>query len=156
MRSTELNSLLGDVPWVDLLSQHNAIVRACLAAHEGNEVKHTGDGLFAVFDSPAQAVACGLDITSRFPLASLTDASVTVNVCIGITAGEPVETDDDLFGLSVTKAFRMSSRAKPGEVLVTDALRALARGDGFRFTYRGMFALKGFKDRERLFEVSRA
>ncbi len=40
-----------------LLHEHNEIVRAALASHDGREVKHTGDGIMASFTSVASAVA---------------------------------------------------------------------------------------------------
>ncbi len=43
-----------------LLRQHDAIVRSELEAHDGREVKHTGDGIMASFNSVAAAVASGI------------------------------------------------------------------------------------------------
>ena len=43
-------------PWRDLLSTHNGRMREQLNVFRGREVKTTGDGLLAVFDSPTRAV----------------------------------------------------------------------------------------------------
>jgi hypothetical protein len=42
--STRLVELLGDDGWDSLLSWHDRIVREALAAHQGREIKHEGDG----------------------------------------------------------------------------------------------------------------
>src|SRR5215210_7556709 len=56
--STATLHRLGDHAWGELLHLHNARLRELLNAHRGREIKTTGDGLLAVFDSPARAVRC--------------------------------------------------------------------------------------------------
>ena len=48
--STEMTARLGDTAALELVRVHNALVRRGLALHQGREVKHTGDGIMAVFD----------------------------------------------------------------------------------------------------------
>jgi class 3 adenylate cyclase len=62
----------------------------------------------------------------------------------GLSAGEPVDEDGDLFGATVILAARISSEAGPGEVLVPDHVRHLLAGKGFIFEERGEFRPKGF------------
>src|SRR6059058_2677776 len=56
--STERAVALGDRRWARLLATHHALVRAQLARFGGREVDTAGDGFFAAFDAPAQAVRC--------------------------------------------------------------------------------------------------
>jgi hypothetical protein len=49
--STRLTQELGDLAAMQLLRDHDAAVRSSLARFGGSEVKHTGDGIMAVFDS---------------------------------------------------------------------------------------------------------
>jgi class 3 adenylate cyclase/tetratricopeptide (TPR) repeat protein len=153
--STLLNQQLGDSAYVELLQQYNRIVRGEVARFGGVEVKQTGDGILAWFVSAADAVSCALAAAAQFPLAHPTDDAVRVDVCAGISAGEPIAAGDDLWGLSVTEAFRICDRARPGQILVSDAVHQLVRGSDFEFIERGRAALKGFKGRMRLFEVQR-
>ena len=56
--STAKLELLGDAAWRDLLAAHNVRLREQLNIFRGREVKTTGDGFLAVFDSPTRAVRC--------------------------------------------------------------------------------------------------
>ena len=74
-------------------------------------------------------------------------------VRIGISAGEPVSRDEDLFGAAVNLASRICGHANPGQILVSSAVRELSVGKPLTFHDRGPIALKGFDDPVRLFEV---
>ncbi|HEX6380713.1 MAG TPA: AAA family ATPase, partial [Acidimicrobiia bacterium] len=62
---------------------------------------------------------------------------------------------DDLYGQAVNAAARIASRAKGGEVLVSEIVRQLA-GSGPEFTFldRGRYRLKGFPDRWHLYGLA--
>jgi class 3 adenylate cyclase len=60
--STEIAAKLGDARWRELLRRHHEILRRELKRFEGREVDTAGDGVFAVFDGPAQAVRCACAI----------------------------------------------------------------------------------------------
>jgi len=85
-------------------------------------------------------------------------ADATIRVRIGLNAGEPIAEDDpdgrsDLFGTAVIVAARIAAQAHGGEILVSDVVRQLVAGKGFRFNDRGEHALKGFEDPVRVYEV---
>ncbi|MEX0784731.1 MAG: AAA family ATPase [Dehalococcoidia bacterium] len=151
--STELNERLGDQQWSALLDQHNRVVREQIAAFDGAEVKHTGDGIFAVFASAASAIGCSIEVEARFPISTGGHEAVNADVCLGLSAGEPMTTGTDFYGLSVTQAFRICDRAGPSQILVSEAVHKLVDGGPFTFVDRGRFALKGFKGRARLYQV---
>ena len=56
--STAMASEVGDARWRGLISEHFVAARAELERYRGHEVKTTGDGLLATFDSPGQALRC--------------------------------------------------------------------------------------------------
>ena len=58
--STRLTQQLGDRGAMQLLRQHDSIVRSALAQFGGSEVKHTGDGIMAAFASASQAVGAAI------------------------------------------------------------------------------------------------
>src|SRR5438445_1465907 len=60
----------------------------------------------------------------------------------------------DLFGTAVQAAARIAARARPGQILVADVVRQLAAGKPFRFNHLGRLSLKGFRERQRVFEVA--
>jgi hypothetical protein len=60
--STELTERLGDQRWLEVLEQHNRIVRAQVGEYGSYEVKSQGDGFMVAFPSARQAVKCAIDI----------------------------------------------------------------------------------------------
>ena len=144
--STALTQAVGDAKAQEILHGHNAAVRTALAAHDGDEVKHTGDGIFAAFGSAVSAVEAALQIQRDL-------AGGEVRVRVGLNAGEPIAEDDDLFGTAVQLAARICDRADPGQVLVSHVVRELCAGRTFVFADQGEATLKGFPEPVRLFVV---
>jgi hypothetical protein len=60
--STEELSAHGDAKWRRQLDVHDKLVDGVLARHGGRRAKHTGDGIFALFDGPTRAARCGLEL----------------------------------------------------------------------------------------------
>ena len=56
--STARQAEIGDRRWADLLRDHHAVVRGCLARYRGRELDTAGDGFFAAFDGPARGIRC--------------------------------------------------------------------------------------------------
>ena len=142
--STEMCSRHGDDAAMAMLAVHDRVVRDALDANKGREVKHTGDGIMAAFLSAASAVrsACAVHGALRDHNAAGPDFPVIVR--IGISAGEPVEQADDLFGSTVQLAARLCAQADPGQVLVSQVIADLCIGKNLRFTDAGECRLKGF------------
>lgn len=143
----------GDVRSLELLNLHNAIIRDGLRVHHGTEVIHTGDGIEASFLSASSAVTCAVAIQYAFARHNQENREALMRVRIGINAGEPIPTEGRLFGTAIHMAFRICTRARPGQILVSDAVRQLVAGKSFIFVDRGRAALKGFPGRPRLYEV---
>jgi class 3 adenylate cyclase len=133
----------GDEGHMHLLGEHDRLVRAELAANAGREVKHTGDGIMASFDSAVAAVAFAVTVQRRLEERNAA-AAVPIHVGIGISAGEPVTNDvGDLFGAAVQLAARLCALAEPGEVTVSSAVRELCVGKKIDFVDRGAATIKG-------------
>lgn len=150
--STELTARLGDARALAVLRSHDAIVREALTDHGGTEVKHTGDGIMACFTSAPRAVEAAIAIQRRL-IERNGQAADPVHVRIGISAGEPVTEEGDLYGAAVQLAARVCSRCDPGGVLVTAAVRELSLGRSIRFDDRGHAELKGFAEPMRIYAV---
>jgi class 3 adenylate cyclase len=152
--SVEQTAQLGDEGHLELLRVHNKIVRQELEAHGGREVKHTGDGIMAAFNSVASAVAFAIAAQRTFR-AHNEDNEVALNVKIGISAGEPVtDGSDDLFGASVQLAARLCAAASASEILTSVAVRELSVGKQIRFEDRGPVELKGLPEPTVVYRVS--
>jgi class 3 adenylate cyclase len=148
--STELTTRLGDVAALELVRVHDCLVRRGLATHGGREVKHTGDGMMAVFDEVANAVRAAADIQRRFA-AYNAEATEDLRIRIGIDAGEPVAEHNDLFGATVHLAFRLCGEAEADGILVSGSVREMCGQDAARFVGLGARRLKGFAERMPVF-----
>jgi class 3 adenylate cyclase len=152
--SVALTHQLGDDGHMQLLAEHNEIVRGELVMHGGREVKHTGDGIMAAFTSVVSAVAFSMAVQQR--LQARNDKSTTpFHISIGISAGEPVTNDnDDLFGAAVQLAARLCAAAAPGDIAVSVAVRELCIGKPFHFRDQGVTPLKGLPEPIQIYAVS--
>jgi class 3 adenylate cyclase len=102
--STEMAQRLGDDVAMELISTHDAIVRGAVAEHGGRVIKHTGDGIMAVFLSPVQAVKAACKIQAGIEAILPQEDRPGFQVRIGAAAGEPIERDNDFFGTTVNLA----------------------------------------------------
>ena len=155
--STSLTQRLGDDAARNVFREHERIMRECLLAHSGREMKTSGDGFMASFISAAQALECAIAMQRAF-VARNESTDTPFNVRIGLNAGEPIaeETgrgEEDLFGTPVIMASRIMAKAAGGEILTSETVRGLVAGRGFLFSDRGETALRGLEDPVRLVEV---
>ena len=143
--STTMTQRLGDAEALKVLHVHDAIVRDALASRGGREVKHTGDGIMAVFLSAFSAVDCAIAIQHALHLHNQKAVGPPIRVRIGLSAGEPVEDNADLFGATVQLAARACAHAQPGQILVSNVVAELCIGKLVTFVDLGESVVKGFE-----------
>ena len=144
VESTTRAAEVGDRQWRDLLDQHHQVVRAQLERFRGREINTAGDGFFARFDGPGQAVRCATAITQAV-------SSLGLEVRAGVHTGEVEVRGSDLGGLAVHIAARIAGLAGGGEVLVSATVKDLLAGSSISFEERGERQLKGVPGSWRLF-----
>jgi class 3 adenylate cyclase len=147
--STVRAAAAGDREWRGVLDEFEMNVARLLARHDGVLVKTTGDGILARFPTPAQGVRCA---------AAMVDAAGRsgLELRAGLHVGEVELRGDDIGGLAVHIASRVSAMAGAGEVLVTGTVRDLVVGSGIVFDDRGRHNLKGVPDEWQVLAVERA
>lgn len=104
-----------------LRREHFAHLRAAIAAHDGNEIRSTGDGLMVTFTSAAAAIRCAVAMQG-----ATSAAAGGLQMRIGIDAGEPIADGDDVYGTPVNVARRLCDAAGDGEVLASEVVRQVA------------------------------
>src|SRR6266571_1006035 len=134
--STKRAAELGDRRWRELLAEHDRAVRSALEHFRGKEIKTVGDGFLATFDGPARAVRCAQRIRDDL-------GGRGMEVRSGLHTGEIELAGDDIAGIAVHIAARVSATAGPGEVLVSSTVKDLVVGSGIEFEDRGTHSLKG-------------
>jgi class 3 adenylate cyclase len=152
---TEMMRRLGDERGREVLREHERITRELLKQHGGAEVKTMGDGFMASFASVTKAMDCAIALQRAFAAWNGGDGAeaASLQVRVGLNAGEPIEEDGDLFGSTVIMASRIAAQAGAGEILIPEPLRHLLTGKSYVYADRGETMLKGFEDAVRLYEV---
>lgn len=145
--STQQASAIGDERWLDILADHDRIVRTQLHRFGGREVKMTGDGCVATFEGPARAIECAGSMTDLLEAIGLT-------VRVGIHTGEIEERGDDIGGVAVHIAARVMDAAPDGGILVSGTVKDLVVGSPIEFAARGAVTLRGVPGEWALYEVS--
>jgi class 3 adenylate cyclase len=147
--STALTERLGDAVFRTASRTLDEQMRSAMRESGGAPVdgKVLGDGVMAVFTSAAQAIAAArrcIDLSAESEL----------RLHVGLHAGDVIREKDNVYGGAVNIASRICGLSAPGEVLVSDIVRGLARTSaGVEFADRGEHALKGIDDAVRLYEV---
>src|SRR5579883_3477316 len=99
------------------------LIEPTIAEHHGRLVKTTGDGFFAVFDSPVEAVRCGIVIQQNmFGRNALLEREQRIEYRIGVNLGDVIIEATDIYGDGVNIASRLESIAEPGEVYISGGM----------------------------------
>ena len=154
VESSALMERLGDRDGRRLLKRSEEIIRRETEAHDGHEVKSMGDGFMLSFRSASRAVAYASAVQSAIANYNLRQTNDPISVRIGVSVGEPIQDEDDLFGLSVIMAARITAVARGGQVLLCPVSYALVSSSGdFDFRPLGPVELKGLEGSHHLYEV---
>lgn len=142
--STALLARLGDDRMDGVRRAHVKDVTDAVSLTGGRVVKTLGDGVMATFESALGALHAAAAIQAAVERLDAEQGGIGVAARVGIAAGEPIPDGDDLHGMSVVIASRLSSAAGTGEVLVQDLVQALvASRDGVTLKEAREYELKG-------------
>ena len=150
---TEFTAEHGDAGALAGLDAQERIVRAALPP-DGRVVKELGDGLMLWFPDAAAGLTACLDLHER--LDAETSDEMPLWVRMGMHWGCPTPRGDDLIGNDVNLAARIVDMAGPGELLVSEPVRAEV-GDGRNISFEelGPVVMKGFREPVGLFRAER-
>ena len=144
--STEMAAELGDKRWRTRLEDHDVTAGRGIEAYHGKLIKSTGDGLLATFDRPAAAIRCAQSLRE-----SLSRQGIEIRA--GLHTGEIELIGQDVGGMAVHIAARVSSRAGAGKTLASRTVKDLVVGSGIEFEEAGTSQLKGVPGQWELFAV---
>jgi predicted ATPase/class 3 adenylate cyclase len=153
--STRIELALGTGPYRDLRERHRALLRAAFTAHDGYEQSTEGDSFFVLFRRAIDAVSAAVDAQRAIAAETWPDG-VDVRVRMGLHTGEIESTGEDVIGYDINRTARIAALANGGQVLVSDATRALvAEGlpDGVGLRDLGPHRLKDLREPERLAQL---
>ena len=144
--STAILSEIGDWAWRERLATHHAGLRAQLNTFRGRQVKSTGDGVLAVFDSPSRAVraAAAMSRAAR---------AIDLPIRIGVHTGEVELVGDDIRGLAVHAAARVMSLGGADDVMISSTTQGLLEGSSLKLEDAGTHELKGLPGPRRIYRL---
>jgi adenylate cyclase len=134
---TRLTEDRGDDAAADLAATVARLVRRSSVQHGGKPIKWLGDGVMLFFRDPGPGVRAALEIVGGLAAAGLPPAHV------GLHAGPVLFQEGDYFGQTVNLAARIADYARPGEVLVSQAVAGASQEEGIAFSDIGQVDLKG-------------
>jgi predicted ATPase/class 3 adenylate cyclase len=135
--------------------QHDRLLRASFSAHRGTEMGTEGDSFFVVFASAREAVAAAVDAQLALDRAHWPDGA-SLRVRMGVHSGEATPSGDTYIGLDIHRAARIAAAAHGGQVVISDATRALLSGvapEGVGILDLGEQRLRDLEAPERLFQL---
>jgi class 3 adenylate cyclase len=144
--STVHASHIGPTAWARLLESHREVVRLVLHQRRGTEVKSTGDGILATFESTANAVRAAAEIRDRL-------LALGLRIRSALHTGEVERIAGDIRGVAVHEVARILELAAAGEIVASGVTRDLA-GPGLAWADRGEHDLRGLEGRRRLFVLA--
>jgi class 3 adenylate cyclase len=152
---TAITEKFGDRKAMEILRQHNEIIRQRIARSGGHEIKAQGDGFMVAFGGASGALECAVGIQSDFATRNRSHPDVDVQVRLGLHAGEAIRDGNDFLGGAVILAARIAQQAKGGEILVSSVLKDLCDLSGeFQFEDGRDIHLKGLSETRRVYSVT--
>ncbi|HEX3254992.1 MAG TPA: adenylate/guanylate cyclase domain-containing protein, partial [Gaiellaceae bacterium] len=139
--STKFVELLGEDKWRKLLNWHDKQLGELIEAKGGEVIKQTGDGYFAAFHSPTEAIDAAVAIQRALDENDLFLADVRIGVHSG---GAFQRADDDYAGQGVHMAARIGALAGGGEIVVSRD--TVAEGARYPLSPPHPAELKGIED----------
>lgn len=153
--STRIAQRLGEA-YAPVLERYRAVIRSAVGHHRGREIDTAGDGFFAVFSSPDDAILAAIAAQRAFVVEALS-GQTPLKIRMGIHEGEAILTPNGGFiGLEVHRASRVCNAAHGGQVLLSDATAAAVRTylpEGVTLKDQGECRLKDFDKPERLHQL---
>src|SRR4051794_39297358 len=145
--STQIASEVGDKRWRAFVAAHHGLVRQALKRHRGRELDTAGDGFFATFPRPADAIRCACEVAEGVRQFGL-------EIRAGLNLGEAEIMGGKVGGIVVNTGARIMAIGTAGEVLVSSTVHDAVAGKGIGFADHGVHQLKGIEGDHRVFVVS--
>jgi predicted ATPase/class 3 adenylate cyclase len=153
--STQLLRQLGTQAYAEMLDACQQLLRVAWSTHRGYEVDALGDKALVAFSRAGDALAAAYQAQSALATYAW-PAGATVRARMGLHSGTPMLAADHYVGLDVQRVARVAASGHGGQVLLTEATRALVESQmpsGARLRDLGHYWLKDLQHPEHLFQV---
>jgi class 3 adenylate cyclase len=140
---------------VKMLEQQDKLLKPVIAKYSGNIIKSIGDAYLVTFESPTNAVICGLMMQHalrRYNRSAPADDRIEVRVAIN--TGEVNLVGTDVLGDPVNVASRVEGITEANEVWFTEATYLSMNKQEVPTSVVGEFKLKGVPEAVRIYRAS--
>ncbi|MFZ5676205.1 MAG: adenylate/guanylate cyclase domain-containing protein [Pseudomonadota bacterium] len=138
-----------------LKKRRTEILQPLVDGHKGRIVKLMGDGILMEFASAVSAVRCAVELQAAMAAANAPlseDEKIVLRV--GISLGDVVVEDADIYGDGVNVAARLEAIADPGGICVSDTIHHQVQGKvDLRFDDLGERSLKNIAAPVRVYRL---
>jgi adenylate cyclase len=138
---TEFTATRGDAEALQLLAIQDRVLRSALP-ERARIVKELGDGLLLWFAEPVAALRTAFALRDGLEAESAA-TGLPMWIRVGMHHGKALQRGADVIGHDVNVASRIVDVAAPGDVLVSDAVRAGVDAVDVRFVELGPVVMKG-------------
>ncbi len=153
--STRLIQELAD-GYPAVLGDHRDLIGQAVRGHGGHVFGSEGDALFVAFEEATSAVGAAAEARAALDGHAWPDGR-QIRVRMGIHSGEAVQTSGDYVGLALHQVARITAAGHGGQILLSEATRALLGGSlpaGLELRDLGSHRLKDLARPEHLYEVT--
>lgn len=111
---------------LEILRQHNQIMKPLVSTYRGTILKTIGDAIMGKFTAASDALDCALEMQLRLKKWNIGKPELDqLQVRIGVHVGDVVVVKNDILGVVTNLAKRLESVAPVGHVCCTDAARLM-------------------------------
>jgi class 3 adenylate cyclase len=137
-----------------ILELQDVIMRPIFKKFNGNIVKTIGDSFLVTFESPTNAILCGMEVQKAIRQSNDTENdNEKMKIRIAINAGEVTLRDGDVFGEAVNIASRIEGIAETNEVYFTEAVYLSMNKKEIPSAEIGFRHLKGIPNEIKVYKV---
>lgn len=141
---------------IDMIRQHKELLLPVATKYGGRLVKAIGDAFLLVFESPTDAVLCGMDLQNTLHRYNESrPREDRIEIRISINTGEVTIDEGDVYGEAVNIASRIEGIAEPNEVYFTEATYLSMNKSEVPSAEIGYRLLKGIPQKIKVFKVLR-
>ncbi|TIV68050.1 MAG: tetratricopeptide repeat protein [Mesorhizobium sp.] len=137
------------------LTRSLSFIRGLVGDYGGSVVDTAGDAVVALFPSPTLALHFAVEMQRELSNETVwSGAQDPITYRIGITVGDTIASDGEIYGLGINMAARIQSLAEPRGICIAESVRQFVRGEPeCSFRSLGKQKLKNIADEVEVFAV---
>jgi class 3 adenylate cyclase len=140
--------------WFNLQDIFDKVALPVFKKYNGNVIKKIGDCYMVTFNSPTNAIMCGMGLQNSFLNFNKNNLKrKPLIIRVALHTGEVVLKNQDIYGDAVNTAARIEGVTKGGDIVFSESVFLAMNKNEIPFLHLGIFRMKGLKYPVRLFRV---